>query len=509
MPGPAAPAATPGLGVPGNPTYVDPFAAKALPNNGGAPTPPGSGQALIVTSNAARNTTANNVTKLNQITAPPPTLNTTTSADMKDTPPVSSSPAITINNSPGSTTLAQDQAKAANQGKPGYDVLGNPLPGAGAGTTDATGNPTSTTGDPYDAAVAGITDPGLAAQYKTSLQSLDQQVTAAQQNLASAQALSANDPAATAAIAAIQAKYEQQIQLMQDKNKQLIGRANTSVAAFGGLGTMSQDFLSDQQSRADARISDLQAQEQDAITKARIAYQTQDFKALNAAMTAYDTANKGKLTALNDLLTATNKQVTQQQAQQKIDMAAAKQAVTLDVTRSTNNANAIAKNILDSGMTDPQQISDYIAGLADQYGITNPDILANAVEKARQTLLKSDTSTANTLDTITNRDTGTQIKQQNANTSSQRANTGTIKKNSTFNASTGISKVTPQMEKIKGADGYIDPAKWVAARDTWMSLGGTAASFKSNFIQYLNPASYTKAGYKAPAASTASTYTTN
>src|SRR4051812_11378579 len=28
---------------------------------------------------------------------------------------------------PQQTTLAQDQAKAANQGKPGYDVLGNPI----------------------------------------------------------------------------------------------------------------------------------------------------------------------------------------------------------------------------------------------------------------------------------------------------------------------------------------------------------------------------------------------
>lgn len=40
-----------------------------------------------------------------------------------------------------STTLAQDSAKAANQGKAGYDVLGNPIPGYTAPSTGSTASP--------------------------------------------------------------------------------------------------------------------------------------------------------------------------------------------------------------------------------------------------------------------------------------------------------------------------------------------------------------------------------
>lgn len=44
---------------------------------------------------------------------------------------------------PASTTLAQDAAKAANQGKPGYDVLGNPIPGYQAPPNTVTGPDTA------------------------------------------------------------------------------------------------------------------------------------------------------------------------------------------------------------------------------------------------------------------------------------------------------------------------------------------------------------------------------
>lgn len=71
----------------------------------------------------------------------------------------------------------------------------------------------------------------------------------------------------------------------------------------------------------------------------------------------------------------------------------------------------------------------------------------------------------------------------------------------TFKVSQGIAKVTPQMEAIKGPDGYIDPQKWIEARTAWNSLGGTDASFKTSFLKYLNPLSYEKAGFKAPGGS--------
>ena len=96
------------FGTPGGVGYVNPFAATALPNNGGA--------APAVNPNASMQTPG------------------TMGGSATVAPAVSagySYPASTGGGSsaPASTTLAQDQAKAANQGMPGYDTLGNPIPG--------------------------------------------------------------------------------------------------------------------------------------------------------------------------------------------------------------------------------------------------------------------------------------------------------------------------------------------------------------------------------------------
>lgn len=66
----------------------------------------------------------------------------------------------------------------------------------------------------------------------------------------------------------------------------------------------------------------------------------------------------------------------------------------------------------------------------------------------------------------------------------------------TFKVSTGISKLTPKLEGAKGADGYIDPYKWIDSRKWWNEQGGTDASFNTTFKKYLNPASYKLAGFK-------------
>ena len=61
--------------------------------------------------------------------------------------------------------------------------------------------------------------------------------------------------------------------------------------------------------------------------------------------------------------------------------------------------------------------------------------------------------------------------------------------------SQGVASLTPQFESVKGADGYIDPYKWVTGRTKWMSMGLSKASYESNFKQYLNPESYKLAGF--------------
>jgi hypothetical protein len=107
------------------------------------------------------------------------------------------------------------------------------------------------------------------------------------------------------------------------------------------------------------------------------------------------------------------------------------------------------------------------------------------VSKAQQTTEKANLGLANTKDIIAKRGKTTPKT--------------TTPKSGAFNTSTAISSVTPQMESVKGGDGYIDPQKWVAARNNWMTLGGTQASFNSNFKSYLNPESYGIAGFKVPA----------
>lgn len=425
-------------------------------------------QALLVTSNPSRAVTSSNANKLQSLSPLGPGV-------YEQTP----------------------EQRAATEKATGMKPVGETtsVDGSGGNTTTTTANKGTTNAD----VVASIKDPALAAQYKTSLDNFDSQASQAQATISSLRAATPeNDSATQALIASITAKYEQAISLMKAKNTQVLGRANNSVGAFGGLGQMSQNFLNDEQQQADARVQNLANQEQTLIMKAKAAFQTNNVKALNAAMTEYDKVNKDKLDALNKLLDETNKQVTQQQAQQKIDAAADKASLAADISKATNLGVSIAKSLADSGITDQTQIDDYVASVADEYGISNPDILKSAVIKAQQAQSKLDTAAGNTANTIKNRDARTAIAAQKK----------TVTGGGTFKISEGIAKVTPQMEAVKGADGYIAPEKWVAARTNWNSLGGTDASFNSNFKKYLNPASYTIAGFKAPAA-TGPVYKTN
>lgn len=456
-----------------------------------APTAPA--QAMLVTSGAARTATANNVTKLQQITAPSAATTaanggSTTSPDMKNMP------TITINN--GGMT----PAPKPDSGAPATTVT------APSGINPTNTNTSTAAGDDYDKtiAAAGIKDPAMAAQYKQGLQSLDQSAQNAYSTIQSLQTATAdNDPATQGLISSIKAKYDAQIQIMKARNTQLIGKANTSVAAFSGLGVMSQDFLTNQQNDADARVSALQSQEDMLINQAKAAFATKNSKALNDAMTKYDKVNADKLKALNDLLVASDKQVKSLQAQQKIDATADKQQVTTDISKSTNLGISIAKNIADSGITDQAQIDKYIQGIAEEYGISNPDILASAVEKARQASMKSLAGTANTLDSIANRDQRTTLAQQKKSTPPKPSTKGngtdgsynyTASDVETYNSFFSKGGAGPDGTKYngRGADGYVDPNAYVAAMKDWTAQGGTPAGFAKKFPvkTNVNPLSY-------------------
>ena len=86
----------------------------------------------------------------------------------------------------------------------------------------------------------------------------------------------------------------------------------------------------------------------------------------------------------------------------------------------------------------------------------------------------------------------------------KRDTTGTTKTgvSTTFKSAPAIASVSSQMEAIKGKDNYIDPNKWIVARTNWNKAGGTDATFNSTFKKYLNPASYTMAGFPKPKSTT-------
>jgi 2-oxo-4-hydroxy-4-carboxy--5-ureidoimidazoline (OHCU) decarboxylase len=363
----------------------------------------GKGQAVLTSSTPARTATASNVTKLQTITAPS---NTDTNLYAKPGEDYATYEARVGAYKTANTPT--DTKTTTTTPTPPVDPANNPTPPTQPATD-------TSTKDPYDAAVKGVSDPGLAAQFKTYLQTQDQEISQAQSNIDTIKQRSLNDPAVTGIVNSIKAKYDQQIALMRAKNNQLMGKANTSVAAFGGLGMMGQSFLSDQQSRADDRIQTIQNEEDAAIAKAQAAYLTQNYKDLNEAMTAYDKANADKLKALNDLLTASSKSVEQAQKEQKLELQATKDALAKDVTTSTKIAAGVAANIKAAGLTDPTQIMSYVKGLADQYDISNPDILYSQVVSAQQTAAKTEASLANTQNTIENRNVSTAIKVKNSN----------------------------------------------------------------------------------------------
>lgn len=515
----------------------------------GGPTPAqaANANAVIATSGASRAATTSNIstlqTALNNV--PPPTgapgSSTNGGADaQKNTSTGTTTAPATTNSTTNSGSISSTPTYKPPQGaaqvslpggSTGYytpsngttpetmtDSSGKPLtysqsvggwidPTTGAAPVNAPAGSSAsgsagTTGSPNDSAVAGL-PPNMQAIAKQNLDNIDSQYNSAQSAVTAAAATLAHDPALASAISTIQAKYKVLYEAMTLKNQQVLGRASSSVGAFGGLGVMSQSFLSNEMDLAQTRLSDIISKEQAAIIAAQAAYNKGDVAALNAATTDLKAAQTAKNSAVSTLLTATNNAVKDAQAQTKIDNAASNSQITNDIKNAKAVAASLAEKLAGAGVTDLNGY-DYTQ-IASQLGITNPEILAAAVQAATDASTKADLSNANIQDTITNRDKGTQIKQQNANK--------TKSPSTTFKVADGISKVTPQMKaevKASGStDGYIAPEKWIAARDNWQSLGGTAASFKSNFIQYLNPASYTKAGYKAPAAAAASTYSTN
>lgn len=201
---------------------------------------------------------------------------------------------------PASTTLAQDQAKTANQGKPGYDLFGNTDPN-------------------YKAPIA--------AEPKTTAQTLNDKGTELQtaQNELQTHAKTAIDAidsirngatplsaGQTAQIDGLKNQYEQLIQDQQDQNDQDRTAQNLMDARQGRTQYMPMAHLqtiSTIATKGRAKISDLQIKEASAIAALTEGFKTSNIADIKDAYELYKGASKEKTDAIQKYIDDSQKAI--------------------------------------------------------------------------------------------------------------------------------------------------------------------------------------------------------
>lgn len=518
---PQAPVATPA--VADNSAFGGPSAAQAAAANAAI----AKAAPLITTSSSSRSVVANNVATLNGAinnvaasnaqgpASPSNPIATPTGKTDGPTAPVTNTPVAKTNTAataytpPATATQTQLPGGATGYYTPANgstpesmtDSNGNPLtysqsvggwidPTTGqapvaSSTSGANGTTTDTNSSDVNSAVSGL-PPSLQKLYADNLTNLQGQQTYAKSVLAQAQATLTNDPAATAAIAAIGAKYDILINAMNLKNTQVLGQAKSSTAAFGGLGVMSTNFLSDQMDAATSRIATLTTEKTNAMIAAQAAYGKEDLDAFNTAMDNYNKTITDMNTTLMDLNDAADKAVTQQQAAARLALDTNNAQVSNDQKQSSNIAQALATQLSAAGI-DPGSY-DY-SSIAKAHGITDPAVLAAAVQSQITSNAKDALTAANTQDEIANRDTNTQIAIAKAN-KDLATPSGTEADRTQASITAGQSNFTPGAKLPDGTPviddhGYATPAAWKTLIASAPANGLTRQQFIDNYGQYI------------------------
>lgn len=309
-------------------------------------------------------------------------------------------------------------APAAKPASTAVNTVNNP---DGSSTvTNSDGSTTIQNSDGTSYAIPQGIDPAIGKQLNENLARANQDAIDAKAKVTAATALynsdaSGTNPAAQAAAAQITQQFDVLIRQMQDKNKILLGSYAVNAARTGGLQYSNEtntNFMSAESDKAVARVGDLTDKMNAAILKSNAAYESGDLKALDSAMREYNDSKTQGQKALMDLQKTIAENVKQNAADLKQAQAVIKTTNDRDIKTSTALGNTMANDIKESGLTDPAQIDEYIQGMAEKYGITNPDILKSAFVKAQQAQSKADLAAKNTVDTIANRDKRTQIAAQ-------------------------------------------------------------------------------------------------
>lgn len=232
----------------------------------------------------------------------------------------------------GQTTLAQDQARAANQGKEGFDVLGNPIPGykspldqaieKNGGTT--TSNTSTTTSAP-----TGLTDAN-----NTEITNINAQLQANQakdlaliNNIETGRSTIPLNQDEINSINAIKQQYAAQLQVMQQQQGFEQGKASAYLARTGqsqGSPLQSSMYMTAIVGAAQVAIGKLNAEMDKAVSDMTTAFHQNDAKTLEAA---YARVNKSLQDRKDEIISAGQKIATIVQNQQKEALATQKDVI--------------------------------------------------------------------------------------------------------------------------------------------------------------------------------------
>lgn len=437
-----------------------------------------SSPSLIVTSNTSRNNYAQNVNTLtaaqsaanaamtksgNYEFANGSTGSTNTTPGGVTTVARNQTPGTQTNTAPGAgtTTVAPDGTTTVAPAVPAGGATAAPAPAGGTTAAPATGDGSSTTGGTSS---TGGLDPATQKIYDDNNAQLESNVQSAYSTLASVSATMNNDPAALQAVSLIQAQYGQLYDAMVAKNKILMGRSNQAVAAFGGLGTMSSDFLGTEVGAASDRLAKIVTDEINATLKSNAAFKAGDVKAFNDATTALKDAQKAKTNGLIALSDATSKAQSAALAQQKADAADQKQTFVDMNTYANSSAAGISAATAGMNASDKAAfINSFVKQTASSMGLSDAEaqtflgMINGQTTKTDQTATKDANSNANIQSEITSRTQAAQIAATKA------ANSGTANPAVKFDKPTTTALTTAGLSgadiKVLGQALYLYPAQ--------------------------------------------------
>jgi len=238
----------------------------------------------------------------------------------------------------------------------------------------------------------------------------------------------------------------------------------------------SPQYSLEQKNRAQKQL-DAQNKAADDIASKKADAQTIQKMAIDAASSGADSVTLDKITNASTPLEASKAIAVFSQQQTNLESIKAANVA----TRFANSGGEIQDSKTGYAYTSEQdflQKTGMTVAQAQAKGLITP-IAATSALKAGDTQIV----TANGRSLLVNKITGAIIKDLG---SAYKDGNGSGDGKPTVEDD--ISSMSTQLESVAGDDGYVAPADYKKALKAWQSAGRSAASFKTNFQNYINPA---------------------